>query len=569
MKSRKNIFENPLFKTKITSANVKTKESILGYFIGPFLAFLTNAIFGAYLNRYYTDIIGITDSSFGLFATILPIVSVIFVVFGNLFVGRLIDKTRTSQGKARPFLLISAPLALIAIILLFYIPRGNVVLEIIGISISYNFFYAVVFPMYFTSHSALISLSTRNTKHRGKLSTFSNASMVAAVGLGASVLVPFLLQDFLFVKDGSGSIITDISFQHWRIIILIMATITFVGILLEYFFTRERITEENIKLNIVEEKIPMIKQLKSVVSKKYWWFIMIYFFLFQFGGILKNSSMTYFCDFVLVGNLSGGVAMGLVGLIGGIPTAIGMIIAWPIADKLGKRNSIIIGLIISVLGGLISFIDVTNFYIVIAGIVLKGIGSIPAMYVTLALLSDVLDHLEAKFGFRSDGVTMSIYGAIMIGMTGLANGLINTLLTTTGYDAVLGQNQPAATQNALVWSFLGIELICYSIIIILLSFLDVEKHVEEDHLTILEFQKKTVLSAGKIWINPAESLRIEQEEADRLADEARKRELRLYCKRKGLSFEEQEEKYQQKLARKKNLLEEKTQRRNHKKLKEA
>ena len=55
------------------------------------------------------------------------------------------------------------------------------------------------------------------------------------------------------------------------------------------------------------------------------------------------------------------------------------------------------------------------------------------MYVTLALLSDVLDHLEAKNGFRSDGFTMSVYGAIMVGMTGLGNGIINALLTATGY----------------------------------------------------------------------------------------------------------------------------------------
>lgn len=74
------------------------------------------------------------------------------------------------------------------------------------------------------------------------------------------------------------------------------------------------------------------------------------------------------------------------------------------------------------MGGLVSFIDVHNLYIVCAGVVLKGIGSIPAMYVTLALLSDVLDHLEAKNGFRSDGFTMSVYGAIMVGLSGLGNG---------------------------------------------------------------------------------------------------------------------------------------------------
>ena len=59
-----------------------------------------------------------------------------------------------------------------------------------------------------------------------------------------------------------------------------------------------------------------------------------------------------------------------------------------------------IGLAISVVGGLVSFLDIHNFTIVCIGVILKGIGSIPAMYVTLALLSDVLDHLEAKMDFE-------------------------------------------------------------------------------------------------------------------------------------------------------------------------
>ena len=61
-------FDNPLMRTKITSANVKPKEMILGYFLGPFCAFISNAIFGAYLNRYYSDVLGWTDTAkFGIF----------------------------------------------------------------------------------------------------------------------------------------------------------------------------------------------------------------------------------------------------------------------------------------------------------------------------------------------------------------------------------------------------------------------------------------------------------------------------------------------------------------------
>ena len=114
------------------------------------------------------------------------------------------------------------------------------------------------------------------------------------------------------------------------------------------------------------------------------------------------------CDGI-TSEAAAGAARGTRGLIGGIPTAVGMVIAWPIANKLGKQRAVTIGLAVSVVGGLVSFIDVHNFMLVCVGVILKGIGSIPAMYVTLALLSDVLDHLEARNRFRSDGFTTVSY----------------------------------------------------------------------------------------------------------------------------------------------------------------
>lgn len=557
----KNLFNNPLVKTKITSANVKSKEAILGYFLGPFCAFISNAIFSAYLNRYYSDILGWTDTSkFGIFSALLPMVSVIFVIIGNLIVGRMIDNTRTSEGKARPYMLISAPLIVIAISLLFITPQNSTpIIQMIWITISYNLYYSVAYPLFYTAHSSMVSLSTRNSNHRGMLATFSNASGVAAVGIGASILVPMFLQSFLFVEK-NGVIDTITSYNNWRILMVILCIITFIAIMLEYYFTRERVTEENIKLDIKEEKIPMKQQLKACVSNRYWWIIILYFLLFQLGGLVKSGSMSYYCRWMFDGvttEASAGTAMGTLGLIGGIPTAIGMILAWPIANKLGKKQAIVIGLIISVLGGLISFIDVHNFIIVCIGIILKGIGSIPAMYVTLALLSDVLDHLEAKNKFRSDGFTMSVYGAIMVGMTGLGNGLINILLTASGYNAGAAF-QNSNVQTMLTICFLALELICYAVIIVLMCFLNVEKYIKKDQETILKYQKAAVIAAGGKWIEPAERLRIEQEESERLEEEIRKEELRAYCKKKGLNYSDEEAKYQRKLAIKKAKLEAKS-----------
>lgn len=553
MKER-SLIEAPMFKTKITSANVKIKEMLLGYFLGPFCAFISNAIFGAYLNRYYSDVLGWTDTSrFGIFSAVLPMVSVIFVIIGNLVVGRLIDNTRTSQGKARPYMLLSAPIVTIAIALLFMTPEnGSPQMQMVWIAVSYNLYYAVAYPFFYTAHSSMVALSTRNSNHRGMLATFSNASGVAAVGIGASILVPVLLQSFLFVEK-DGIIDTAASYQNWRIIMVALCIITFLAILLEYFFTRERVTEENMKLDIKEEKLPMMQQLKACVSNKYWWIIIVYFLLFQLGGLVKNGSMSYYCRWMFDGianEASAGAAMGTLGLIGGIPTAVGMVLAWPIANKLGKQRAVAAGLMISVAGGLVSFLNIHNFVIVCIGVILKGIGSIPAMYVTLALLSDVLDHLEAKNGFRSDGFTMSVYGAIMVGMTGLGNGIINALLTVSGYQAVAAV-QNTQVEGMLAFCYLGLELICYAVIVVLMCFLKVEKHIAEDQKIILENQKAAVLASGGTWIEPAERLRMEQKEAEAAAEEARKEELKAYCQKKGLDFQQEEEKYQKKLAEKK------------------
>lgn len=547
-------FEHPLFRTKITSANVKPKEMLLGYFIGPFCAFISNAIFGAYLNRYYSDVLGWTDTArFGVFSAMLPMISVIFVILGNLFAGRLMDNTRTSQGKARPYMMLSAPLVAIAIALLFLTPEnGSPTLQMIWIAISYNLYYAVAYPFFYTAHSSMVALSTRNSSHRGMLATFSNASGVAAVGIGASILVPILLQSFLFVETG-GVIDAAASYGHWRVLMVVLCIVTFLAILLEYYFTRERVTEENMKLNIREEKISMKTQVKACVSNRYWWMIILYFLLFQFGGLVKNGSMSYYSRWMFDGitnESAAGAAMGTLGLIGGIPTAVGMVLAWPVANKLGKQKAVALGLAVSVAGGLVSFLDIHNFTIVCAGVMLKGIGSIPAMYVTLALLSDVLDHLEAKNGFRSDGFTMSVYGAIMVGMTGLGNGLINALLTTAGYSASAAVQNPGV-QSMLAFCYLGAELICYAVIVILMCFLNVEKYTAEDQKKILEYQKAAVLASGQTWTEPAERLRIEQEEAEREAEEARIEELKARCRKKGLDFEQEERAYQQKLAVKK------------------
>ena len=177
--------------------------------------------------------------------------------------------------------------------------------------------------------------------------------------------------------------------------------------------------------------------------------------------------------------------MSALGLIGGLPAALGMFIVWPLANKFGKKRSIVTGLILSLAGGLVAFLGVHNFKIVCAGVALKAIGIVPSQFILLALISDVLDHLEAENGFRSDGFTMSVYSAIMVGLWGLAVGIVSGLLGLAGYDASLVR-QPAAVENVLIFTYLGLDLIAFTISVILLWKMDVEKYSEEDRRKIRE-----------------------------------------------------------------------------------
>lgn len=92
---------------------------------------LLNAVLATYLNVYYTDVLKLTTVWGGAFLTVFPIVSKIIDAITNVVMGYIIDHTKTAQGKARPWLLLSAPLLTITGILLFVVPSGNQTLQII------------------------------------------------------------------------------------------------------------------------------------------------------------------------------------------------------------------------------------------------------------------------------------------------------------------------------------------------------------------------------------------------------------------------------------------------------
>lgn len=497
------ILSSRLFDSRVHSGNVTAKEKWLGYLLGPCGALLLNAVLATYLNVYYTDVLHFTYVWEGVFLVVFPLASKVLDAVTNVIMGYIIDRTKTKQGKARPWLLISAPLLFVTGVLLFVVPEGNETVQVIWVIASYNFFYSFAYTIFNMSHNLMVPLSTRNT-----------------------------LQIM-----GSDKV-------NWIIVMSILSAIALPLTLIEYYYTKERVTEEQAS-GKTEKKVPFLTQLKIVLTDKYMVVMFLYFLIYTFSSSLKNIGLVYYCDNVL-GEYNDGKTQMFVSVIGGIPMGIGIFAVWPLAKKIGKRNLTLIGFILYSLGSAICWAAPENMAVVLTGQFIKNIGGLPCAYVFMALFADGLDHIEWKSGIRCDGTAMSIYNIIAVAIVGVATAVFNAMLSSMGYiepetvDGVtIAFEQSESVKNAITFAFVGLEAITGIVLAGLLVFLSVEKNIERKHKVILERQKAACEAKGEEWVAP--EVRTAREEEMFLAESEKifEKELAEKCRKKGLEYEKE------------------------------
>ena len=277
----RDILSKKIFNSRLKSRNVGSKEKWLGYLLGPAGALLLNAVLATYLNVYYTDVLNLTTIWGGLFLTIFPILSKIIDAITNVVMGYIIDRTKTKQGKARPWLSFSAPLLTISGILLFIVPTGNTVLEVIWVMISYNLFYSFAYTIFNMSHGLMVPLSTRNTTQRGSLSVFNQIATIMITGIIVALIFPMVILPIIGVNK-----------TLWITLMCILSGLALPLTLVEYYFTKERISEE--KIDVEEKKIPFKLQLKAIFTDKYLMLLILYFLIYTVGSVFKNIALVYY-----------------------------------------------------------------------------------------------------------------------------------------------------------------------------------------------------------------------------------------------------------------------------------
>lgn len=304
-----NRFQSHFWDTKIKSQNTTKAEVVLGYFIGPWGMLLTNSIVNSYFNQYLTDVVGFTIAKGAWIATFMvlfPVISKLIDAITNVLMSKILDTTVCRQGKVRPWMLLSIPFVFVSILMLFWIPDMDVKIQAVWVIIAYNLYYSVAYTMWNMAKELSVALSTRNVKQRRTNSLAANLVMNMGTGV-VSIFFPLMLSGI--VRNMAGGNTSRGYFYAMGIIACIAVPLTFV----QYFFTRERITEErrshqNIQNTSDNDKAAEASfkvQLKACLKDKYWIMFMAVELILCIILNLRAISLVYYTGWVVNGNAYG------------------------------------------------------------------------------------------------------------------------------------------------------------------------------------------------------------------------------------------------------------------------
>lgn len=563
-----NAFSGSKWDSRIQSANTTGKEMWLGYVLGVWGMMMTSSIVNSYFNQYLTDVLGF-DSGKGLwisgFMVLFPVLSKLLDAITNLVMAKIIDSTTCKQGKVRPWLLISAPIVAISVILLFWMPFSEPVHQAIWVVVAFNLYYSVAFTMWNMSKELTPAVSTRNVNQRKNLSMA--AQIVSNVGTGlVSILFPTMLAAVCgMVSTTAAGYLLSMS---------IMACIAVATTFVQYFYTRERVTEErrnqrgvkeqdSVKLGIHKEA-GMWEQARACLKSKYWILLLIIVLIFNICGNLRNISLIYYSGWVVNGNAYGNVAaiQAKFQMIALSPMGPGILLMLPLTKKFGRTKTIWTTSVLTIAGSVLAFLSVGKGTMIYAGTALAAIGNISFSYMIMTYMGDVIDQVEWKTGVRSDGFTGGLVSAMMMFAVGIAQGLFNLGLMLTGYvqpqqigaspeRIALYADQAESAVNWINFAYQGSFIVVGIIVFFMFCF--VFKIEYDMPLISMELQQRKVEECAKLGIAyiPADELeRREREEAERMAEEIRIKELKAYCEKKGLDFEKENQKILDKRAAK-------------------
>ncbi len=214
------------------------KKDYVGYALGDFAGCLCFSTVTTILQKYYTDILGLTP----LFIMIMFILARVWDAINDPIMGRIVDiRHPGKEGRYRVWMKwVAIPLAISTILM--FLPWSGLAEKMgaVGTMVYATITY-IAFGMLYTVHQipygSLASVVTTDAKERNKLSVFRSAG--AALGS-----IPVLIITMVWskkVEQDDGTIVSQIQYLPIIIGVSVLAIISAITLFFAYKCNKERV----------------------------------------------------------------------------------------------------------------------------------------------------------------------------------------------------------------------------------------------------------------------------------------------------------------------------------------
>ena len=410
----------------------------LGYLFGDFGNDFTFILSSSFLLKFYTDVMHVSAGVVGLIMMLARFADAVT----DVTMGRICDRSRlTPNGKFKPWILrMCAPVA-ISSFLIYQSAFADSAMwfRILWLTLTYLLWGSVFYTSINIPYGSMASAISPDPDHRQSLSTYRTmGSTLAGVIIGAGV--PLLAYD---TRVSNGIKITEMNGTKFTVIAGVFSVLAIISHLLCYALTTERVKPDETLLNRRSNlKFLFTNTLKnrsliSIIGAS------VLMLLSQFT--LQQMANYVFPDYYA--NTSAQSASTFAMLIGMIAAAA---VTKPLSTKFGKAElSAVASVAAAAVCIILFFVRPANVWVYVLFNLFSWVGLGVFSMVSWALITDVIDDSELKFGIREDGTIYALYSfARKLGQAGAA-GLTGLLLTAIGYEKIEGTPLTQAVKNGI------------------------------------------------------------------------------------------------------------------------
>ena len=437
----------------------------IGYGAGDIAGNCVYALLTAFMMIYLTDTIGM---SMGIVSTLIAL-SKVFDGVTDFFFGRMIDKTHTKMGKARPWMLWPYIGCAITLVACFSIPTSwGQTAQYIFFFLSYTLLNAVFFTANNIAYASLTALITKNTSERVQIGSFRFIFAFATKIVIEAVTI------FAVNWLGGGVV-------GWRLIAIIYAIVGLITNTYSVFSVKELPEEEDEtpeaeKVEKPENNLTFLQSFKVLLKNKYYVIICCSYILTQLYASVIGMG-TYYTKYIM-GNEE---IFSTISLAINITMVVALTVLPYVIKKMGGMYKLnIFGYIIAALGrvGVMVGGYMGNLPLMLAFTAVSTLGIAPLQGDLNALIACCSEHTTLTSGHRLEGMmySCSSLGIKLGGALGTA--ICGWMLDAAGYveNAAV---QTASTVSMMQFLYLWMPIILNAAVGFLLVFLRVEKANEK------------------------------------------------------------------------------------------